>query len=216
MKFVTSLVVLMLVVVVSLNWPFKTYTWNQKLTVSVATPDGERSGASVVRIEALFGRRPLSANEVQYDIRGEAAVVDLGSGRYLFALIRGTAELAARTWRGDIPRSRKEWLPVIERLRDRRDVPFQSYPRLVTFDDINVPASVRRVDPNDLAATFGPGYALRSLTIEITDEPVTEGRVEQIIDWLGDDPESRLGPATGRTTGIPFYRRVSNGDFIRR
>ncbi|MEM7778318.1 MAG: hypothetical protein AAF732_22280, partial [Pseudomonadota bacterium] len=90
---------------------------------------------------------------------------------------------------------RKEWLPVIERLRGRREVPFQSYPLLVTFDDIKNPVTAREVDPNDLAATFGPGYALSSLTIEITDEPVTEGRVESVLAWL---PSIRPNKLDGR------------------
>jgi hypothetical protein len=41
------------------------------------------------------------------------------------------------------------------------ELPREPYrPLLVTFADINDPASVQRVDPDDLAASFGPGYAL--------------------------------------------------------
>ena len=58
------------------------------------------------------------------------------------------------------------------------------YPLLVTFGDINDPASVKKVDPNDLAATFGPGYTLKSITLEITDEPVTTGKVEDVLGWV--------------------------------
>jgi hypothetical protein len=75
---------------------------------------------------------------------------------------------------------------------------------------------VRRVDPNDLAASFGPGYRLNAITMTITDEPVTEGKVETVLGWLGKYPEPKLSPATGRTTDIPFSRKVSHGDFIRR
>ena len=39
-------------------------------------------------------------------------------------------------------------------------------------------------DPDDLAAHFGPGYALSSITLAITDEPVTKGRVEAVLGWL--------------------------------
>jgi len=35
-----------------------------------------------------------------------------------------------------------------------------------------------RVDPADLAATFGAGFALREITLEVTDDAVTEGVVE--------------------------------------
>ena len=56
-----------------------------------------------------------------------------------------------------------------------------------------VPASVQRtdcfgrsgvIDPADLAATFGAGFALRETTLEVTGEPVTEGVVERVLGWL--------------------------------
>ena len=88
---------------------------------------------------------------------------------------------------------------------------------LVTFDDITKPETVRRVNPEDLAAVFGEGVRLKAVTLEITDEAVTEGRVEAVLGWLGPYPEPALGPATGGALAdAPFYRRVHMGDFIRR
>lgn len=46
------------------------------------------------------------------------------------------------------------------------------------------------------------------MTLEVTGDPVTEGRVESLLGWLG--------PATGGTADIPFNRMVEMGDFIRR
>ena len=40
------------------------------------------------------------------------------------------------------------------------------------------------VDPDDLVASFGEGYALREATIAITDGPVTSGEVERVLGWL--------------------------------
>ena len=64
---------------------------------------------------------------------------------------------------------------------------------LVTFNDITNPTTVRRVDPYDLASVFGPGYVLKAITLEITDEKVTEGRVESVLAWL-HDPTYRTRP----------------------
>ena len=61
-----------------------------------------------------------------------------------------------------------------------------NYPMLVTFDDIKDPKTVRQVDPFNLAATFGDGYALKSMQLEITDEKVTEGEVERVLGWFAD------------------------------
>ena len=97
-----------------------------------------------------------------------------------------------------------------------RDVPRKYWPRLVTFSDIADPTSVMQVDPDDLSAVFGAGYALRAVTLEITDAPVTTGMVDGVLGWLGDYPEPGLCPPTGHATDIPFCRRVHHGDFIRR
>jgi hypothetical protein len=53
----------------------------------------------------------------------------------------------------------------------------------VRFRDINDPNTVERVDPNNLAASFGPGVRLTRATIEITDAPVTTG-IEKELEWL--------------------------------
>jgi hypothetical protein len=45
----------------------------------------------------------------------------------------------------------------------------------VTFGDIKDPTSVARVDPDDLAASFGAGVKLKAITVEITDDAVTTG-----------------------------------------
>ncbi|MBL9072976.1 hypothetical protein [Tabrizicola sp.] len=61
-----------------------------------------------------------------------------------------------------------------------KDIPRDRWPMLVTFDDVSKPESVVEVDPEDLAAVFGEGVRLQAVTLEITEEEVTEGRVEGV------------------------------------
>jgi len=65
-------------------------------------------------------------------------------------------------------------------------VPSNMYPLLVTFTDIADPKSVKQVNPADLAATFGAGFSLKSITLEVTDDKVTEGVVEKVLGWFSD------------------------------
>lgn len=161
------------------------YEWNQKLTVTVLTPSGERSGSSIVHVVALFGQLPASGNEVEYKIVGEATVVSISPRRYLFALLgEGAEELVAATWKNELPELRRDWLPRIPNLKGPRDVPQGHYPLLVMFADPSDPKTVRRADPDDLASVFGLGYALKAITLEVTDEPVTAGQVESVLGWL--------------------------------
>jgi hypothetical protein len=166
-----------------LNFP--TYNWGQKTTVTVMTPAGERSGSAVVQVRWADTPDILpDAPTFQSDVRGEATMVDLGEGRYLFALISG-AERRGIAMFGD---GRSYWLEQIKTVAasrgETREIPPAHRPLLVTFADINDPASVQRVDPDDLAASFGPGYALSSITLAITDEPVTQGRMEAVLPCL--------------------------------
>ncbi|MGL4239164.1 hypothetical protein [Tabrizicola sp.] len=94
-------------------------------------------------------------------------------------------------------------------------LPTEGWPMLVTFDNIASPETVREVDPEDLGAVFGEGVRLKAVTLEITREAVTEGRVEGLLGWLGPYPEPHLIPGDGRSTDIPFGMAVSHGDFAR-
>lgn len=70
-------------------------------------------------------------------------------------------------------------------VRGTRPVPIKfgtaGYPNFVTFANIRDPLSARFVSSNDLAASLGRGYKLHSLTVEITDEPVTKGRIGTVL-----------------------------------
>ncbi len=68
---------------------FITHTWRYKITVEIETPDGIKSGSAVREVRArrnLVGALP-QANEVLYDVIGEAVVVDLKDDGTVFGLI---------------------------------------------------------------------------------------------------------------------------------
>ncbi len=166
----------------------QSYEWNQKLTLVVETPHGEVSGSAVVNEKVWFGQQPLSGNQVAYELAGEAATVEVSPGRFLFALHSDlkTLALASTLWRNFPQEAADIVLARIEKSRDIRPVPPNMYPTLVTFTDPANPKSGKLVDPANLAAAFGSGYRVKSITLEITDEKVTEGRVEKLLGWLDD------------------------------
>lgn len=175
------------------------YDWHQKMTVTIETPNGPVSGSSVSAVR--WKEHAIKADGMgwSFGLTGEAVVVDLGPSasrpRYLFALLNGAGtyeymgSVAAASLSGRKGRVINEAL--FAQIENREGaaanpiaVPAIQYPLLVTFGNIEDPASVKRVDPDTLAATFGPGYALTSVTLAITDEPVTRGRVEEVLGWL--------------------------------
>jgi hypothetical protein len=175
------------------------YSWHQQLTIKVNTPEGIKVGSSVTKVTVtrydgwwVFPE----ARGVKGAVEGEAVVVDLGRGQYLFALLSGpektrATHFAPKTFSRETGWGRQSdvgwpaWpKAIIAQKGLPKQVPPEAYPFLVTFGSVNSPASVKQVDPYNLGAAFGPGYALHSIVLEITDAPVTTGQVEKVLEWL--------------------------------
>lgn len=131
--------------------------WHQKLIVTVETPDGVKTGSSVV----LVGLHDTTGNEwmtlpeargARYELTGEAVVLEVAPGRYLFALLKGLPYATNALFPDEPP---VEIAPSLADMRASRELSPNQYPLLVTFADIDDPASVQRLDPDDLDASLG-------------------------------------------------------------
>lgn len=193
-----------------------------RLTVVVDTPSGTRSGSSIV--ESDFRNNGLTT--------GQAPIVDLGNGRYLFALL--TDPFSQRTLYRIMLQALRypESKPPLEnpqghtfrqakRSKPKVTLRRADYPMLVTFRDIGNAKSVLEVDPDNLVANFGPGYKLERIAIEVVDqdEPITEG-LEGLLKWLGPHALSRLSAGDPDTmqsvTEAPLSRQLSKLSFVYR
>jgi hypothetical protein len=76
----------------------------------------------------------------------------------------------------------------------------QHYPQLVTFRDIRDPKSIEIVDPNNMAASLGPGVTLQSITVSVTSDDLTEGIEKKLPSY---------GPSSGFDT---WYQSLSFSD----
>jgi hypothetical protein len=181
-----------------------TTTWNQRLTLVIETPQGEVRGSAVTRVTKTETSGSLvlpEARGVRSKVTGEAVVVEVAPGKFLFALLSGSNEEK---------RDATHWVDFAYQLREAEShggammklrtqpydtpvpLPPEAWPMLVTFDDITKPETVREVDPNDLAAVFGKGVRLQAVMLEITDEAVTEGRVVPVLRWLNTIGSNRF------------------------
>ena len=149
----------------------QTVSWHQRLTLIVQTPSGEVRGSAVTAVTNTLRRGllvPPEAGNIVPSYRGEAVVVEVLPGRYLFALFKGVLPdgdapfwvYSAYDLEGPTDLSEKTYAKKMARVKRQ---PFDSpvplppvaYPLMVTFDDITKPETVRRVDPDDLDAAFG-------------------------------------------------------------
>jgi hypothetical protein len=177
-----------------------------RLTITVQTPEGERSGSSVTQLTTYF---PEGLTRAQgwgqtEELVGEAVAVDLGPLGVLFSTFERPSVLARSGGDAYDPALREfppekfagghlqnasdseinaAGLDGLNKLKPRGSLLPQDLPVLVCFGDLNDPTSVTLVDPIDLSKNFGPGVTLKGATIEITDDPMTRG-IETRLPWL--------------------------------
>lgn len=204
------------------------YSWNQKLTVVVDTPQGEVSGSSVTSVWWLEGGNWNTG--WTFDYEGEAVVLELPRGRHLFAInSHDEGPGSSNTeWAGTVAPASIAGLPgrilregLFAEVASKSgraaaiiQIPPYQYPTLVTFKDITDPKTAENVDPLNLAGTFGRGYRLKSVTLEITDEGRTHGQVQNILPWLVGMSTLLDGSSIHRISPPgPFSNSLGPGDF---
>ena len=195
------------------------FTYRYRLSIEIETPEGLASGSGVLEVRALDakgidGRLPLSGKA------GEAVVVDLGRRGSIFALLKRdyrqdqrSGELSADVTLRAANKDQRKYERYVPLARDIAategviEVLPQELPMLVRFRDIADPATVEKVDPNNLAKSFGAGVRLKRATLEITSDPVTTG-IEKRLGWLPQYYDKRLD---GQRYGtIDTTNRVAN------
>ena len=205
-------------------------TWHYKMTVAIQTPEGVKTGSAVREVYVKSGPGLFTDSTPKVTIKGEAVVIDLGPRGLIFALLRGDkmgVDYGQNVFLRTIGPNEGAGSTTPEGVRYFNSLPVgtsldltdnaQRLPMLVRFKDINDPKSVERVDPSNLAAIYGEGVSLKSVTIEITDEPITTG-IEKYLSWLGgyydkmfDGQRFEIATATNR-----FANSTNSGDFSTR
>ena len=192
---------------------FLTGTWRYKMTVSVETPEGLKTGSAVREIYAsrdIVTFPESTGGHAKVDA-GEAIVIDLGKRGVLFALMADDygSDYAYKIVFDSFPFQGGALTP--EGIRHYRALKAgkvtltqEHYPAMVTFSDMRDPKSVEpvwqgehydervghgarrsfRMKTDNFEKIFGSGVKLKEVTIEMTDEPVTWG-IEKWLPWLG-------------------------------
>jgi hypothetical protein len=181
----------------------------------VMTPDGMKTGSSVIEVSYSSSPRLLpDGPHVQSTVTGEATYVDLGNGKNLFVLLTnresgrsGQFDERHADFSGAQGPLRAQSLPIkmfglnwlhqkenqlcrdfeLASATQKPEIPFGNLPTLVTFMNINDPASVKVVQPDQVARKLGLGYKLVKTTVQGTTEK-PEKKIEKVLLWL---PESK-------------------------
>lgn len=176
---------LIVVVVIALGFIFKggpTFTYRYRLTIEVDTPQGIKSGSSVIETTLQDNQEVQwgfpESRRFTADTRGEAPFIDLGENRHLVALlVMGPEGRNDTEFRQIVPGSLGvRWdrpdqaLPALHAAIKRPanvDVPLNLIPTLVTFRRLDDPDSAEVVPRDAFARIFGPGYSFHRATVEM-------------------------------------------------
>jgi hypothetical protein len=189
-----------------------------RLTVEVQTPEGVKSASGVM---AVHPDRSYSRGG-HTRTRGDAVLVDLGGGKNLLALLAhidnksidldGMNYVALRAYNAA---GRKASFNEMSRMTGAVPVQGALVTVLVTFTDLNNPATARLVLPDDVEAQLGKGFHVSSISAEVVPnglwpldfggplgEPVTRGIEAKLPWWNGaDNPAGRALQAAGLPAG---------------
>ncbi len=219
---------LLIVLALALTGCGRRESYRYKLTLSLETPEGVKTASRVGEIS--FVDAVIPARGTMTDVKGEAILIDLGKDRRpLIALTSREIPLGTfKTWQhwgvsptGVLARlhgdkyGKEDLIDVVRSLKTLKgahEIPTEDLPDLVTFADINDPQSIVLVDPDDLESTLGPGIKWRSMTVEVTTEPVTTG-IEQKLPWVKTYNPLIKVSGTGPTNN--YERRLTGLDFKR-
>ncbi len=170
----------------------------KRVAIEVATPHGTARGASVIEMVNNHAPwwYPAAVTSTTWQT-GEAPHVDLGSRRHVFLPLHYPLD----------------GMPLWSYLRPDVVRPDGSFPpgrtpTLVTFDDIDDPNTIRKVDPGAFEQTFGSGYHLVSLTVTDTRDPPSSGTLAAKFPVLHRQLVG-LGERGARPSGIRGDLRLS-------
>lgn len=140
-------------------------TWRYRMTVTLTTPEGDKTG-SAVREVTLHKGIGLTDLPPTIEVHGEAIAVEVAPHDYVFALLvdeTNGQDYAGKVMLDAFPQEKKTGVAKLSP---------QAYPMFVRFASLVAPQSVARAD-----------VAVKEITIEITDAPVTWSLRKQ-LPWL--------------------------------
>jgi len=204
---------------------YPSYTYRYRMTVEIDTPEGVKSGSSVIEVHTIQWPEWLSGlsggHTTQTTVRGEAVFVDLEKQGMLFTALRwpnGKTDYASLILRDVLPISPppKEGYDTPQAAKyyanlksERTELKPEQFPLLVRFRNIDNPKTVEAVDPYKFSIIFGEGTSVKAITIEMTEDPITYN-IDRHLKWLSKLSGSYLhGGSTSRDAPLGLH----GGDF---
>ena len=173
---------------------YPAYTHRMKVFIEIEDGAEARSGSGVLEVELKFGL-PVGPG-LSCTIRGDAIPIELKSGPVVAVLHQyyneylptggpagqtraGFCTLALVAYGlGGTPS--QDALQALASKSGRVGVPHRGIPSFVFFSDPKIPSTAKLVLDEDFPQVLGPGVRLRSVSLQLTNEPITRGVIQKI------------------------------------
>jgi hypothetical protein len=191
------------------NYP--TCTFRYKLTAEVMTPEGVKTGSSVIEVSYSHNANYGGGHAPDLNAVGEAVFIPIDQKRlFVVTLTNAAADRPGRQFRGYYDEPQYLWgvmdlyafplktfnldwaiderglcrqVEEVAKTNRRYPAPFPNLPTLVVFEDTNDPNSVKVVQPEKLSDVLGEGYALQNVWLEMTKETPTNTGMKMFPWW---------------------------------
>jgi hypothetical protein len=208
----TPIAMLVGVIFLALWFTFYNVEVHCRITIEVQDGDQIKTGSSVIGL--LYNINPGWADfdhvNNSSEQRGYAPTVDLGDkGLLVMTFGHATRSPAQQVERnkyvgcefddiGCLPfaayhvggaaeaDAKAADLGILRKQKGQRDLPFVTLPLLIRLGDS--PKTSPSVQPDDLAAQFGPGVSLKRVTLELTNDRVTQ-QPSSWPQWAAENPK---------------------------
>lgn len=173
-----------------------------RLTIDVQTPGGVKSASGVMAVHMGKDAGILPEAGGRAGMKGDAIFIDLGDGRHLIAALahgRNAAHYDGMNFlamNAFAAAGQKVRFKDVNQLSGKAQVYGDLIPTLVTFTNLTDPKTAQVLDPGDVEATFGKGFHLIRIVLEMVPvglwpldfggplgEPVTRG-IEKRLPWV--------------------------------
>jgi len=186
-------------------------TYRYRMTVEVDTPEGLRTGSSVIEVRSSRASSYVIPNPGQLNVRvkGEAVAIDLPGRKTLFVLLAKdgfSPDVGAGQWAFQalhVPV--QEYGRMLVDLRTRQatgTLPIAVCPQMIYFRDVSDPQSLENVTTSALPRVFGPGVLIRRISIKLTNDDVTH-QLALLLPWIDHLERYRTVPDN------PFTNKLS-------
>ena len=174
------------------KWFYPTYSYRYRLTINIETDGKLHSGSSVIEVIWYAHLLPELVS-FSPELRGEAAIVDLGPRGVVVATLiaedwgwHNTNAGWGALWlvpRAFGVRDSNEGLPDLVRLGGKRELAFDNLPRFLWFSNPQDPTTAKVLFVNDIPSAFGPSAHFAGASVEITSDPIVI-EIRQKLPWL--------------------------------